>query len=195
MQALDFESFETRASFFNRSLEQELISCLDGDRRGEARSQLERIAIQRATTIEALIQNELNRNITIIYYPNTMHEKTPSKVFHITECSICSSDDSNKFGVLACGHVICKDCFQDMKKFPTLCHGNAVKCPECRNPSNNIYDYDECNKIADNESNQISSIKDIEKDESSQKQSTKSKNCFTEKMKNYGISIFKCIKL
>lgn len=30
--------------------------------------------------------------------------------------------------------------FQDMKKILTLCQGNAVKCPQCRTTSKNLYE-------------------------------------------------------
>ena len=217
MQALDWESFEFRAQFFNRSLEEELIGCLDGQRGGEARAHLERIARQRATTIERLIQNELHRTNSKISYPNiSENESAPSKIFQVTECSICNSDDSNNFGVLACGHVICKDCFQEMKKFPTLYQENAVKCPECRKPSKNLFAYcineinnseieDNNSETEDNKSNEISQqdednneckkMSHLKKDKSNESTTTQNKQSNSiENMQNICCSVLTYIK-
>lgn len=147
MQALDWESFEFRADFFNRTIEEELVVCLDGTRGGEARAHLERIARQRATTIEALIdierkKHERKKHDNTDEIEETQDLKTsPNKIFEANECSVCSSDDSTTFGALLCGHVLCKVCFKEMKKFPALCHQGCVRCPECRRPSQELFEY------------------------------------------------------
>ena len=47
MEALDRESFDLRADFFGRSIEQELIGSLDGPRSQEAHHRLREIAERR----------------------------------------------------------------------------------------------------------------------------------------------------
>lgn len=133
MNALDFESFEFRAAFFNRTLDEELVGCLDGPRDGEARMRLLNIAEQRRVNIEELIRHERERDSA---RPLRPHNETcecatvsrPKRVFSVDECPICT--DADDFCVLECGHVVCLTCIGELKR-----RCRRVVCPTCRAPS------------------------------------------------------------
>ena len=134
MQALDYESFEIRAEFFNRTLEEELVGCLDGPRGGEARVRLQYISEQRRVNIDELIRHERERDNA---RPQPTVRETcvectpispPKRVFSVDECPICT--DTVDYCVLECGHMVCSTCIGELKR----CHGTVV-CPTCRTPS------------------------------------------------------------
>ncbi len=62
-ECLEYEDFETRASFFNRRIEEELVGVMltGGRRAGEASAALERLSRQRNIGIERLVREELER--------------------------------------------------------------------------------------------------------------------------------------
>ena len=139
MEALDRESFEFRASFFGRTIEEELVGCLDGSRGSEARAQLEQIAYRRNRRIDEIIAEERARTLESTtdrfslqqLFPRISkkcNEETPPKqIFTQDECPICQESDIT-MGAYACGHVVCKDCHECLQQ---RC-GNNIRCPCCR---------------------------------------------------------------
>lgn len=131
MEALDRESFEFRAHFFGRTLEEELVGCLDGPRGGEARFHLHRIAEQRRVNIDEIIRREReNNNVRPLPKLETCVEciSPPKRVFSVDECPICT--DTVNFCAIECGHVVCSECIGELKR-----RCGSVVCPTCRAPS------------------------------------------------------------
>lgn len=133
MEALDRESFEFRAHFFSRTLEEELVGCLNGPRGGEALVHLHRIAQQRRVNIDEIIRRERERDNNIIRSRPKMETcveciPPPKRVFGVDECPICT--DTDHFFVLECGHVVCSECIGELKR-----RCGSVVCPTCRAPS------------------------------------------------------------
>ncbi len=133
MQALDYETFEFRAQFFNRTLEEELVGCLDGPRGGEARMHLHRIAQQRRVNIDEIIRREHERENNNIRPPPKLETcveciSPPKRVFSVDECPICT--DTVNFCAIECGHVVCSECIGELKR-----RCGSVVCPTCRAPS------------------------------------------------------------
>lgn len=62
-ECLEYEDFETRASFFNRSIEEELVGVVltGGTRAGEASAHLVRLSRQRNIGLDRLVREELER--------------------------------------------------------------------------------------------------------------------------------------
>ena len=63
-ECLEHETFETRAEFFNRTVEEEVVGVMMtlGPRAAEARAMAESLAARRRTTIEELVRSELVRD-------------------------------------------------------------------------------------------------------------------------------------
>lgn len=152
-ECIEHESFEMRADFFNRTIEEELVGVSQtiGPRRGEALMHLNQLAINRNTTIENLIrevENNSNTNSVISRFSNQSKpskEKIPEKIYtEEANCPVCfgdfmkTSQDRNSEiliepGHLSCGHVICETCYNDMRRHSELVnHKNEVKCMSCR---------------------------------------------------------------
>lgn len=130
MQALDYETFEFRAQFFNRTLEEELVGCLDGPRGGEARMHLHHIAQQRRVNIDEIIRRERDHDPRPPPQLETCVEciSPPKRVFSVDECPICT--DTVNFCAIECGHVVCSECIGELKR-----RCGSVVCPTCRAPS------------------------------------------------------------
>ena len=147
MEALDRESFEFRADFFGRTIEQELVGCLDGPRGAEARAQLAVLAERRRVRVEDIVAREERQRPSLLPWwwrarvacdracvaVPTESEAEPRVVYRVDECPVCTGDAH--MGALACGHMVCRDCFDHMRERPQLCVGTAVRCPQCRVPS------------------------------------------------------------
>lgn len=153
---LEHETFEMRASFFNRTIEEELVGVsqnIDCPRRGEALSRLNQLAINRNTTIENLISqvinnNNNNSNIQKYSYTNLKKKIVKPKLIYENEdkCPICFGEfkknlediniDKVTPGYLSCGHILCEICYNEMKKHTQLTNYNGdIKCMSCRNTS------------------------------------------------------------
>jgi hypothetical protein len=135
MQSLDYESFETRAQFFGRSLEEELVGCLDGQRGIEARERLRDLAQRRQVGIDDIILSvslqtsliDIVKHAKRVCFPSSI--TPPEKIFEVEECPVCT--ETNALCALECGHVICVMCHDE------LCRrkGGVCLCPICRNTS------------------------------------------------------------
>lgn len=144
MEALDRESFEFRAEFFGRTLEEELVGCLDGPRGGEARMQLETVAARRNRRIEEIIAEErqrererepvlvrwriLGRNESARASNADFAESPPKEIFMENDCPICQEAEVD-MGALRCGHVMCQECHACMRRHT---RSDRMRCPCCR---------------------------------------------------------------
>lgn len=158
MEALERESFEFRAHFFGRTIEEELVGCLGGSRSNEAMSQLQIIASRRSTTIQTLIEHQermrgrqCNQSVCIAEPRKTTPcenmQKPPSIIFEASECPVCQDDDC-LLHVMTCGHKICKICFDEMSTHHQLVDFESrVKCPNCRTPCQKLWTMDEVNQV------------------------------------------------
>ena len=126
MEALDRESFEFRAEFFGRTIEQELVGCLDGPRGDEARGQLMTLAERRRVRIDELI-----RSVERVEPPSI--ERPPATVYNDGMCPICMDEDVAHLRALTCGHLICVDCHHTLKL-----RGRSV-CSVCRGVACNTF--------------------------------------------------------
>ena len=148
MQALDHESFSFRAEFFGRTLAEELVGCIDGERGGEALLHLRQLAERRRERIEDIIARERARqgirrrrlprallsSLESWYAPPSKPQtpRPPQQVFVQTECPICFATES--LGAMQCGHMVCKACHEHMSGVTTLTCNGHVRCPQCRTP-------------------------------------------------------------
>lgn len=141
---LDHESWDTRAAYFCRTEEEELVGALDGPRGDEARVILENIAKTREVNIEIIIseekaklQSKLNKKHAI--FSGLFINSKPKISFDATECPVCQ-DDQVILCNMSCGHKICEVCYNLMKTKPDLVDlHRRVKCPCCRKPSENLF--------------------------------------------------------
>lgn len=136
MEALDRESFDFRADFFGRTIEQELVGSLDGPRRDEARARLEEIARRRAVRVDELIESERSRWSLFrrSVPPSPLASTPPARVFHVDECPVCTG--TQRFGALHCGHVICRECYDELRRRTS---GDGCACPLCRVVSGRLF--------------------------------------------------------
>lgn len=134
MEALDRESFEFRADFLGRTLEEELVGSLDGPRRAEASHELARIRGVRVSEL-------LDRAVGSV--PPT-DVSAPSRVFGVDECPVCTGTD--QFGALECGHVVCRVCYDEI--CPRSAH-RACPCPQCRALSRRLWDLKELEGVVE----------------------------------------------
>ena len=159
-EMLEQETPEVRASFFGRTLEEELVGWVNGPRSGEAIYRLREIANRRHTTVDRLIQEERERanlepihtqllHITRKFYPKrstlvTQAPVYPKVVYEAIECPVCQ-DDEVELKVMTCGHKICRACFDHIRSvgYP-ICTDGSPKCPHCRVPSSTIFDVALC---------------------------------------------------
>ena len=143
-ECLDHETWGARASYFNRTMEEELVSALDSNYGGRARARLQLIAETRKLNIETIISEETVKiNSKINKYHNLFkgfsRKNEPEVTFDATECPVCQ-DDQVILCSMSCGHKICKMCYNLMKTKPTLVDmRNRVKCPCCRKSSENLF--------------------------------------------------------
>lgn len=166
MDALDSlheMEFDARAQFFNRTIEEELVGSLYGDRGPEARSRLELLASQRRTTVQELIraqwdawlQRDMQPNLPSTNVPMDgtymldtspcAAQEAPLEIFR-GECPVCC-DNTCKCLAMACGHVICQPCFDKMASLHIFIDAwKRVKCPTCRKPSQKLWSLDEIPK-------------------------------------------------
>lgn len=127
MDALDRESFDLRADFFGRTIEQELVGSLDGPRSQEAHDRLREIATRRRIRIEELIRSveaEHWWSERVVDYSCSV---PPTRVYMVDECPICTT--TGEYRALACGHVVCAHCFDQLTRQQTC------RCPQCRQVS------------------------------------------------------------
>lgn len=133
-----------RASYFNRTMEEELVSALGSNYSGAARARLEIIAETRKLNIETIIAEEtvkINSKINKYYslFKGLSRKNEPKVTFDSTECPVCQDDQVILYS-MSCGHKICNECYNLMKTKPTLVDmSNRVKCPCCRKPSENLF--------------------------------------------------------
>ena len=146
-EMLEQADVETRATFFGRTVVEELGGWIGGPRQGEALARLREIAARRHTTIEQLVRDEgrdaaYERRPCILPTPTRRvapaplpPTSKPSTVFETDACPVCQDDDVDLL-VLACGHQICAVCRDQMLDRPQLCDAaGRLKCPVCRRPS------------------------------------------------------------
>lgn len=134
MEALDRESFDLRADFFGRSIEQELIGSLDGPRSQEAHHRLREIAERRRVRIAELVRSvEAERWWSEGGTVNDSCGAPPTRVYTVDECPICNGTE--RHCVLACGHVVCEDCFAQLSRQRTC------RCPQCRQVSERAWTF------------------------------------------------------
>lgn len=144
---MDFESFEDRAMFLGRTLEEELVAALDGVRGGEARLRLEQLAERQGTSIENIIinqeeiwrQRDFARSFPSMIVPSNREDtptilnskpKMPECIYPFSECPVCQDENALLF-VMSCGHQICNPCFTQLSKHHEQCK-QGVNCPTCR---------------------------------------------------------------
>jgi hypothetical protein len=143
-ECLDHETWGTRATYFGRTEEEELVGSLDGPTRGEARARLENIAKIREVNIDIIISEEtvkINSKLNKYYnvFKNFSRNSKPEVTFDATECPVCQ-DDEVILCSMSCGHKICNICYNLMETKPTLVDmSGRVKCPCCRKPSENLF--------------------------------------------------------
>ena len=141
---MDHETWGARASYFNRTMEEELVSALDSNYGAAARARLENIAETRKINIETIISEEtakINSKVNKYYnlFKGLSRKNEPEVTFDATECPVCQ-DDKVILCSMSCGHKICETCYNLMKTKPTLVDmSNRVKCPCCRKPSENLF--------------------------------------------------------
>lgn len=153
-ECIEHETIETRASFFNRTIEEEAVgmTLTKSYRTGEARAFLNKLAINRNTTIQNLISEVINssnnKEIANNINYNINYEEKP-KIIYTDEnnCPICfgefikskesiSSENLLIPGYLSCGHLLCETCYNEMKSHYQLRNTEgAIKCMSCRNYS------------------------------------------------------------
>ena len=143
-ECIDHETWGARASYFNRTMEEELVSALDSNYGAAARARLENIAETRKINIETIISEEtakINSKVNKYYnlFKGFSRKNEPEVTFDATECPVCQ-DDKVILCSMSCGHKICETCYNLMKTKPTLVDmSNRVKCPCCRKPSENLF--------------------------------------------------------
>lgn len=132
MDALDRESFDLRADFFGRTIEQELIGSLEGPRSHEAHNRLREIAERRRIRIEELIRSvEAEQwwsekvNVPIV------RGAPPKRIYVVDECPVCTGTE--RHCALACGHIVCEECFAQLSRQRTC------RCPQCRTVSGRMW--------------------------------------------------------
>ena len=161
-ECIDHKLWTTRAAFFNRTIEEELVGSITGPRGGEAVAALSRLAQTRNTTIQALIregENDMQRaeamrevtaNLGVstlpLNPPSAPVGRLPDKLHWEAACPVCMSDfmpeknsgasEMVEPGFLRCGHVICTTCHAEMRTHGgVLVERGNVKCPICKVPS------------------------------------------------------------
>lgn len=141
---MDHETWGARVSYFNRTMEEELVSALESNYGAAARARLEIIAETRKINIETIISEEtakINSKLNKYYnlFKGLSRKNEPEVTFDATECPVCQ-DDKVILCSMSCGHKICETCYNLMKTKPTLVDmSNRVKCPCCRKPSENLF--------------------------------------------------------
>lgn len=141
---MDHETWGARTSYFNRTMEEELVSALEGSYGGDARARLQIIAETRKINMEIIISEEtakINSRLNKYYslFKGLSRKNEPEVTFDATECPVCQ-DDRVILCSMSCGHKICNECYNLMKTKPTLVDmSNRVKCPCCRKPSENLF--------------------------------------------------------
>lgn len=165
MEALDRESFDFRAEFFGRTLEEELVGSTNGSRGGEALMRLNQVAQTRGIRVsdivaeQAALETERRENsvdlfeaIFSSYTPFKFRtlslnklppSKPPSRVFDVKECPVCT--DNEHFGALECGHVVCRVCYEELRARSTT--GDSCPCPQCRATSRRLWDFTELKNV------------------------------------------------
>lgn len=125
MDALDRESLDLRADLFGRTIEHELVVSLDGPRSQEAHDRLREIAERRRIRIEQLIRSVEEEHWwterRVVDYSCSV---PPKRVYTVEECPICTR--TGQYRALACGHVVCANCFDQLSRQQTC------RCPHCR---------------------------------------------------------------
>ena len=134
-------------------------------RTGEALANLERLARQRSTTIERLVRDaaaaDAQGTSTLVHQvarriSTGMSLTDVLKLRHISSsapapapapaviyaadgnCPVCFggfADAPDDAGALACGHMLCRPCHDEMRRHVQLVRHNQVRCPSCRAPS------------------------------------------------------------
>ena len=160
MDALDRESFDFRADFFGRTLEEELVGSMNGPRGGEAVMRLNQIAQTRGIRIseivaeQAALETERRDNgvnlfeaIFSSFAPSKSRtpppSKPPSRIFDVEECPVCTNNEH--FGALECGHVVCRVCYEELCARSTT--GDSCPCPQCRATSRRLWDFTELKNV------------------------------------------------
>jgi len=59
--------------------------------------------------------------------------RPPSRIYHTDECPVCTGTE--RLGVLACGHVVCRACHATIRMYTPTC-----PCPQCRTPSRRLWE-------------------------------------------------------
>lgn len=161
MEALDRESFEFRAEFFGRTLEEELVGSMNGPRGGEAVMRLNQIAQTRGIRVseivaeQAALETERRNSGTNLFAaifssfaPSKSRtppppSKPPSRIYDVEECPVCT--DNEHFGALECGHVICRVCYEQLCARSAT--GDSCPCPQCRTTSRRLWDFTELKNV------------------------------------------------
>ena len=159
---LDDESAEVRASFWGRTVDEELVGWIGGPRHGEGMARLREIAERRGTSVRRLVAEEEERRVErmerrtnaprltfpLLRSPRrsdvlSAEETTPpAQVYHSKECPVCHDDEVMMLS-LQCGHVLCPACRDSMLHHHQLCDAKGrLKCPVCRHPSGGAWPVD-----------------------------------------------------
>ena len=151
MEALGRESFESRAEFLGRSLDEELVGSMNGPRGEETSRQLDRIARTRGVGVSELVaalrvtRRDNHVDLSRMVFSSRFDSKPspPARIFDVDECPVCT--DTEHFGALECGHIVCRVCYEE------LCarsHSrDACPCPQCRTTSRRLWDFTELKNV------------------------------------------------
>lgn len=143
MDQLDHLSPEDRASFFGRTLEEELVGWIGGPRHTEASARLEHIARTRMVRLQDLLEAYAEPHSTRVHTPSPLRQvmtmgatvdamPPPERIFEEAECPVCTDD--NDLGVMSCGHTVCRTCYDSIRR-----HRASCPCPCCRSPSDGFW--------------------------------------------------------
>jgi len=153
-ECIEHETIETRAGFFGRTVEEEALGILmtpGSTRRGEAQQFLEERARLRATTVQAIIAEELRRNPTLaeplvppsayVAPDDPVDEEVP-RIFWKETCNVCLGKllqprglmhpEYLEPGYISCGHIMCKICHDEIARHIYGGRAGRTICPECR---------------------------------------------------------------
>ena len=125
------EAVAFRAEFLGRSLERELVGGLEGPRSSEAHAQLREIAQRRQVRIQELIRRVSAHPWWTFgeSQPTSSLTTPPERIFAVEECPVCMGSECHQ--VLACGHVVCEECIDQLRRREARGDGGC-HCPQCR---------------------------------------------------------------
>ena len=141
MEEFDRESFDLRADFWGRTLEEELVLSLDGPRANEAFARLRQLASVRRVHVDQIVSEvHASRAAYSESHVTDTSRCEPKVIYSAGECPICT--EGSNLGALACGHVICYPCYLRMQEYHVLNTADGPFCPHCRKTSNMFWSFE-----------------------------------------------------